>query len=268
MKTVVITGSARGLGFELAKRFRIHNYNVVISDILEEKLEQAKKDLEKINSKGSVLTLKCDVTIEDDLKNLMEKSIGKFKTVDIWINNAGVNQPMVPIWEVESSVINRLIDIDLKGAMLGSKIAMNQMVKQGFGQIYGVEGYGSNDATMLGLSIYGTSKRGLTYFFKALAHEVEEKHLPIQIGVLSPGIMITDFITHSMGTEKFELPDKVKKVYNILGDYPEVIATFLVNRMIVNTRNNIRINWLTGGKASFRFMTAGFNKRDFFKENK
>lgn len=264
MKTVVITGSARGLGFEMAKQFRQNNYNVVISDILEEKLKEAKGKLEQIKSEAEVLDVTCDVTKESDMQNLMEKAVEKFKAVDIWINNAGVNQPMIPIWEVETEKINRLIDIDLKGAIIGSKIAMNQMIKQGFGQIYGIEGYGSNDAMMLGLSVYGTSKRGLTYFIQALAKEVEEKKLPIQVGALAPGIMITDFITHSMGTEEFELPEKTKKVYNILGDYPDVIAKFLVDRMIVNKKNNVKINWLTNAKASFRFMTSAFNKRDFF----
>lgn len=56
---------------------------------------------------------------------------------------------------------------------------MKQMIKQGYGQIYGIEGYGSNDAMMLGLLVYGTSKRGLTYFLKALAKEVEEMKLNI-----------------------------------------------------------------------------------------
>lgn len=265
MKTVVITGSARGLGFELAKCFRKNGYNIVLSDIMKDKLEEAKVKLEEsIVGDGKVISVPCDVTSEEDLNNLMSKTIETFSSVDIWINNAGVNQPNVPIWEVESSSINRLIDIDLKSAIIGSKIAMNQMIKQGYGQIYGIEGYGSNDAMMLGLSVYGTSKRGLTYFFKALAKEVEEKELPIKIGLLSPGIMITDFITHSMGNDAFELPEKTKKVYNILGDYPDVIAEFLTNKMINNTKNDVRFNWLTNGKASLRFMTAGFNKRDFF----
>ena len=60
---------------------------------------------------------------------------------------------MLPRWELESKSINKLIDIDLKSAIIGSKIAMEQMIKQGYGQIYGIEGYGSNDAMMLGLSI-------------------------------------------------------------------------------------------------------------------
>lgn len=264
MKTVVITGSARGLGFEMAKEFKKHDYNVVISDVLEEKLLESKKKLEELEGNGEVLECLCDVTKEEDLQNLMDVAVGKFSSVDIWINNAGVNQPMVPIWEVDSSKINRLIDIDLKGAIIGSKIAMKQMIKQGYGQIYGIEGYGSNDAMMLGLSVYGTSKRGLTYFLKALAKEVEEKKLNIKIGLLSPGIMITDFITHSVDDEEFELPEKTKKVYNILGDYPDVIAKFLVEKMIENKKNGARINWLTNRKAAFRFMTSGFNKRDFF----
>jgi NAD(P)-dependent dehydrogenase (short-subunit alcohol dehydrogenase family) len=265
MKCVVITGSARGLGLELAKEFRKNDFNIVISDILKEELKKAVILLNEIDSKGKVISVYCDVTSEKDLNHLMDETIGEFGKVDIWINNAGVNQPMKPIWELETSVVDKLIDIDLKSAVIGSKIAMKQMIKQGYGQIYGVEGYGSNDAYMLGLSIYGTSKRAITYFFRALAKEVDEMKYNIQIGLLSPGIMITDFITHSMGNDKFELPEKTKKVYNILGDYPDVISNFLVNKIINNDKNNVRFNWLTNKKASFRFMTCAFNKRDFFK---
>lgn len=265
MKCVVITGSARGLGLELAKEFRKNDFNIVISDILKEELKKAVILLNEIDSKGKVISVYCDVTSEKDLNHLMDETIGEFGKVDIWINNAGVNQPMKPIWELETSVVDKLIDIDLKSAIIGSKIAMKQMIKQGFGQIYGVEGYGSNDAYMLGLSLYGTSKRAITYFFRALAKEVDEMKYNIQIGLLSPGIMITDFITHSMGNDKFELPEKTKKVYNILGDYPDVISNFLVNKIINNDKNNVRFNWLTNKKASFRFMTCAFNKRDFFK---
>lgn len=60
----------------------------------------------------------------------------------MWVNNVGVNQNKVPVWELEDKDINKLIDIDLKSTIIGSKIAMKQMIKQGFGQIYGIEGYG------------------------------------------------------------------------------------------------------------------------------
>lgn len=68
MKTVVITGSARGLGFEMAKQFIQNDFNVVICDILEEKLENSRQELSKMaKDDNRVLALKCDVTVESDL---------------------------------------------------------------------------------------------------------------------------------------------------------------------------------------------------------
>ncbi len=266
MKTVVITGSARGLGLEMSKVFRKNNYNVVISDLKEQTLKEAKKELEKIESKGTVEYCICNVTYSEDIKTLIDFAKEKYTTIDIWINNAGVNQPDKAIWELTEQEIDLVFDVDLKGAVMGSKIAMEYMLQQGHGAIYNLEGYGSNDAKMLGLSIYGTSKRAITYFTEALAKENEERKTNIIIGKLSPGIMITDFITNALGNkEKIELPEKTKKVYNILGDYPDVVAKFLVEGILKNTKNNAKIEWLTSSKAAWRFMTAGFNNRDFFK---
>lgn len=76
--------------------------------------------------------------------------------------------------------------------------------------------------------------------------------------------MITEFTTHSLVNDAIELSEKTKKVYNILGDTPETVGQFLVDKIVKNTKNNVKINWLTNGKAFRRFLTAGFNKRDFF----
>lgn len=145
---------------------------------------------------------------------------------------------------------------------------MEEMIKNKKGAIYNIEGYGSNDAKMLGLSIYGTSKRAITYFTEALAKESEERNTGVIVGKLSPGIMITDFIRTALGNkEAINLSEKTKKVYNILGDYPNVVADFLVSKILNNTQNNVKFEWLTNKKAAWRFMTSSFNKRDFFKED-
>ena len=265
MKSVVITGSARGLGFCMAKLFRENDFNVVISDLNEENLKNSKCELEKIDSKGRIEYKVCDVTKSDELQQLINFCDEKFDNIDIWINNAGVNQPDKAIWELSEKEIDLVLNVDLKGAIIGSKLAMEYMMKKGKGAIYNIEGYGSNDAMMLGLSIYGSSKRSITYFTQALAKESEERKTGVIVGRLSPGIMITDFITNALGNgEKIELLEKTKKVYNILGDYPDVVANFLVEGMIKNRKNNAHIEWLTTSKAAWRFMTAGFNKRDFF----
>ena len=74
------------------------------------------------------------------------------------------------------------------------------MKEQGFGQIYNVEGYGSNDAMMTGLTLYGTSKRAVTYFTRSLAKESRDlTGGRILVCRLTPGIMITDFLHTANG---------------------------------------------------------------------
>ena len=268
MKTVVITGSARGLGFEMAKLFKKKNLNIIISDLKKKDLQEAKSKIDEVDSDSKVEYCVCDVTKTKDIANLIKFAKDKFDAIDIWINNAGVNQPEKAIWELTEEEIDIVLNVDLKGAIMSSKLVMEEMTKRHNGAIYNVEGYGSNDAKMLGLSIYGTSKRAITYFTEALAKESEDKNTGVIIGKLSPGIMITDFIKNALrDKEKINLSEKTKKVYNILGDYPDVVASFLVDGILNNEKNNCKIEWLTNKKATWRFMTAGFNKRDFFKED-
>lgn len=266
MKTVVITGSARGLGLEMAKCFRKKNFNVVISDINKTDINKAVKDILNIKGKGEVAGIECDITDEKQIINLINSSKKQFSNIDIWINNAGINQPNKMIWELTSEEISKMLDVDLKGTMITSKYIMQEMITQGQGAIYTVEGHGSNDAIIPGLSVYGTAKRGLTYFLQALAKEAETSKYDIIIGKLSPGIMITDFLVNSFRNQSFELSSKTKNIYNILGDYPDVVAKFLVDKMINNTNNDVRINWLTKRKAAWKFLSATFKKRNFFKE--
>ena len=266
MKTVVITGSARGFGFAMAKDFRKYGYNVVLSDINEAQLLSATGDLESMPGEGKVCWVVCDVTKSDMLQNLWDKACETFGSVDIWINNAGVNQPDLPVCMLTEKDIDFLLNVDLKGAINGSRIAFAHMLEQGFGQIYNIEGYGSNDAMKTGLTIYGTAKRAITYFTKALAKEsASDYDSKVQVMLLTPGIMITDFLTQANGGKtKVELTEKIKKVYNILGDYPETISAFVVPRMIKNKKNNGKVVWLTTKRAFAKFFKALFKKNSYF----
>ncbi|WP_026659248.1 SDR family NAD(P)-dependent oxidoreductase [Butyrivibrio sp. AC2005] len=266
MKTVVITGSTRGLGYEMATAFLRNDWNVVINGVNENRLNHAVESLKKIKGKGDILGVAGNIAKSEDIQNLMDSAVKQFGAIDIWINNAGVNQPSKAIWELTDSEIDALLNIDLRGAILGTKIATLQMEKQSEGgMIYTVEGYGSNDAMMLGLNMYGTTKRAVTHFSKAYAKELEERNSRVRIGRLSPGIMITDFTKTALGGEQeIELSEKTKNVYNMLGDYPDVVAKFLVREMLKDPANDVHINWLTGRKVMFRLITAPIRKRSFF----
>ena len=268
MKTVVVTGSARGFGYQMAKKFKELGYNVVLSDVNEGNLQKAEKELSSVNPSAEVASFLCDVTRYEDVCSLWEKAKERFGSIDVWINNAGVNSPNKGVYEFQDKEIDFILNVDLKGTIYGSMVAFKGMKEQGFGQIYNVEGYGSNDAMMTGLTMYGTAKRAVTYFTKSLSKESHDLcQDKVQVCLLTPGIMITDFITHANGDKtKVELSEKTKKVYNILGDYPSTIVDYVVPRMAKNEKNGYNVVWLTNARAFRRFLFAGFNKRDFFKE--
>ncbi len=270
MKSIVITGSARGLGYELAKAMIPYGYGIALSDINEELLLNAKKTLEEAFPDAHIIAIKANVASKTDLENLYEETQKAFGEVSVFVNNAGVNQRMVPLYELEKKEIDLLLNVDLKGAMLGSLIAFKRMKEQGFGQIYTIDGFGSNDAFRMGLNAYGTSKRGLTHFSRALAKESEELQANVLIGRLSPGIMITNFVTHANEDKTtMELPEKVKKVYSILGDYPDVVASFFAKKIAANQNNGVCFEWLTNAKAFHRFLHAKkYASRNFFGEAK
>lgn len=268
MKTVVITGSTRGFGLCQAKKFRELGFHVVLSGTDPARLARAEAELRSIGAEGRILGVLCDVKKPPELQQLWEAAAEAFGAVDIWINNAGVNSPDKPVYELTAEEIGYILDVDLKGTVFGSRTAFAGMLSQGFGQIYNVEGYGSNDAMMTGLTMYGTAKRAVTYFTRSLARESRDlTGGKVKVCRLTPGIMITDFLTHANGgATAIALPEKTKKVYNILGDYPETIADYVVPRMIANEKNDAHVIWLTGARAFSRFLTAGFRKRDFFAE--
>jgi len=263
MKVVAITGGARGFGLEMAKEFRKNNYNVVIIDVNKDALYDAEIELAKIKSKKEVISLVSDITNEKDVKNIIDTINKKFNRIDIWINNAGVNQSDNYVWDLEASEIEKLIKIDLIGTMICSSKVSKYMINQGYGSIYNVEGHGSNDAKIDKLTVYGTAKRGVTYFTESLAKELKDYN--INVGKITPGIMITNFIYHSLGDGKeLTIDDKTKKIYNILGDYPETIAKFMVEKIINNKKKNPKFVWLSNFRAFRRFMSYPFTKRDLF----
>ncbi|WP_026659789.1 SDR family NAD(P)-dependent oxidoreductase [Butyrivibrio sp. AC2005] len=93
MKTVVITGSTRGLGYEMAKVFLRNDWNVVINGVNENRLNHAVESLNELKSKSDILGVLGNIANPEDIQNLMSNAVSQFGAVDIWINNAGVNQP-------------------------------------------------------------------------------------------------------------------------------------------------------------------------------
>ena len=113
-----------------------------------------------------------------------------------------------------------------------------------------------------GASVYGSSKAALTYFTRALV--LDTQNLPVHVGFLSPGIVLTDLFT---GGPDAELSESTKRIANILGDRVETVAPFLVEGMMSNEKHGAKIAWLTRRKIVWRFLSARFRRRDIFSED-
>lgn len=260
MRNVVITGSTRGLGFAMAKEFLKSGCNVTISGSRPDSFDFGKEEVKGFENQ--YIYIPCNVRDISQIKNLWLKSAEKWGNIDIWINNAGQNCPHEFMWDTEAEYIDYVIDTNIKGMMYGSKIAVENMLKQGNGQVWNMEGLGSNNMIIEKTILYGTSKHALTYFTKGLAKEL--KNSPVKVGRLSPGMMLTDFITKSPTGEfsKVLEDNQFKKIFNILGDKPETVAKFFIPRMLENTKQNAHIMWLTNAKSFQRFMSAPFKKKN------
>jgi NAD(P)-dependent dehydrogenase (short-subunit alcohol dehydrogenase family) len=260
LKNVVITGSSRGLGFEMANCFLEAGCNVTISGSNPVNLAKASERLKVYGDR--VLAVLCDVRQWEQHANLWGKSQDRWGKIDIWINNAGISQAHQAMWELSPNETDNLMQTNLMGVIYGSQIAMLGMLRQGEGQIFNTEGFGSNDMLRKGLNLYGTSKRALTHFTKALSQEAEGTN--IHVGTLSPGMMVTEFVTGPVGAVKRTVDDSTKKIFNILGDRPQPVAQYLVAEMLKNKKNGAHIEWLTRSKMIWRFAKAPFVKRDLF----
>ena len=258
MKNVVITGSTRGIGFSMAMEFLRAGCNVTLSGRGEALAEEVQTVLAPF--KGKYTYVQCNVQEKASLQNLWDASVESWGSVDVWINNAGQNTQHMFAWETGEAYTENVIKTNITGMVYGSQIAAAGMLKQGHGAIYSMEGLGSDDMIQVKTILYGTTKHALRYFMKGLARELEGTG--IIAGRLSPGMMLTDFITKTPDGEQSEVisDEKFRKIFNILADKPETVAKFFIPRILRNTRNDVLIAWLTNRKAAWRFITAGSRK--------
>jgi short-subunit dehydrogenase len=259
MKNIVITGSTRGVGLCMAREFLHHGCHVTLSGRGGQLSDDLKDELAAFEKQ--MIYVQCDVQNPGDVQNLWDKSKEKWGTIDIWINNSGQNTPHEYIYNTEPSYVNKVLSTNLCGMIYGCQVASKGMLSQKSGAIYSMEGLGSNNMIQVKTLLYGTTKHALTYFMKGLAKELEGTG--VIAGRLSPGMMLTDFITKSPdgSVPAIKSDQSFQKIFNILADRPETVAKFFVPKMLANTRNNVQIEWLTTAKSMARFMSAPFTKR-------
>lgn len=258
MKQVVITGSSRGIGLGLAEAFLERGCAVAISGRDPETLWRAWERLTLQFPDGQLIARPCDVRNYKQIQAFWDAASEEFGQIDIWINNAGLANEVTEFRCLQPEQIDAIVETNILGTLYGSRVALNGMIKQGFGALYNMEGHGSNGRQQEGLTLYGTTKAALRYFDDALCTEVEGT--PVIVGSIMPGMIWTDMVIEQFANRP-ELLERTRNILNIITDKVETVAPWLADQILANQKNGVRISWLNRRKLLGRFLAAPLTKR-------
>lgn len=187
-KTAIVTGGGRGLGAQIAKGFAEAGANVVVCS---RKLETCEEMSEEIKQLGvDSLALKCDVTNPEDVRHVVEKTLEKFGTIDILVNNSGATWA-APVEEMPLEAWNKVMNVNVTGTFLMSQEVGKVMIKQKRGKIINIASVAGLMGTppIMQTIGYSTSKGAVITFTKELA--VKWGKYNINVNAIAPGFFPT-----------------------------------------------------------------------------
>lgn len=191
-KVALITGSASGIGLEMAKTFAQEGAKVVISDLDQEKCQQVAAELKEQGYE--TLAASCDVTDEVAYKNSIDLAYQTFGRIDILINNAGL-QYVAPIEEFPTEKFELLIKVMLTAPFVGIKHVFPIMKEQGFGRVINMASI-NGVIGFAGKAAYNSAKHGVIGLTKVAA--LEGAAHGITVNALCPGYVDTPLVRNQL----------------------------------------------------------------------
>jgi dehydrogenase/reductase SDR family protein 4 len=196
-KVAVITGGSRGIGKAIALTFADAGADVVIASRKLPDLEKVAEDIKAAGRKA--LCVPTHTKKVEDLENLVQKTMDEFARIDVLVNNAATNPAMGPIVDTEESVYEHIMDTNLKGYFMMSKLVGRIMRDQKYGNIINVSSAGGVSPAE-GLGPYCISKAGINMLTKQMALEMGPYN--VRVNAIAPRIVKTDFSRALWSNEK------------------------------------------------------------------
>ena len=181
-KNIIVTGASGGIGNSIVKKLNESGANILASGTRIEKLEELKKEFEKIN------ILKFDISQSEKIEEFIENATKELGgSLDCIVNNAGITQDNLAI-RMSLDEWRKVIDINLTSTFLMSKFAIKKMLKNKSGKIVNITSVVGHTGN-LGQANYTASKAGIVAMSKSLAIEYAKKN--INVNCISPGFIKT-----------------------------------------------------------------------------
>ena len=190
-KTALVTGASRGIGKAIATLFAKNGYNVLINYNKSE--DEAMKLYNDLKDEGfSVDVYKADVSKKEEVNFMINYCIGKFESIDVLVNNAGISRTNL-FTDISYEEWNEVINTNLNSVFFTTQKSLQYMIPQMSGKIINI----SSIWGMVGGSYevhYSTSKAAIIGMTKALAKELGPSN--IQVNCIAPGVIQTDMLNN------------------------------------------------------------------------
>ena len=187
-KIVLITGATSGIGLGCAKKFAENGDKVILTGRNEQRLTEIEREL---TEKGAqVLTLAFDVRNRERATQLMDSLPEEWREIDVLVNNAGLALGLEPEYEGDLDDWETMIDTNIKGLLLMTKLVVPGMVERGRGHIINI-GSVAGDAAYAGGNVYCATKAAVKALTDGLRIDVADT--PIRVTNLKPGLVETNF---------------------------------------------------------------------------
>ena len=193
-KVIVITGASSGIGLATALEALSQNAKVVFAA---RNLDAVEKLLQQKNiAAENYLLVKTDVALENDCKNLIEKTVLKFQKIDVLINNAGISM-RASFADLDLAVLKKLMDINYWGTVYCCKYALPFLIKSkgaiaGISSVAGFKG-------LPGRTGYSSSKFAMNGFLETLRLEMMEKE--VSVSIICPGYTASNIRNTALNNE-------------------------------------------------------------------
>jgi NAD(P)-dependent dehydrogenase (short-subunit alcohol dehydrogenase family) len=198
-KVAVITGSTSGIGAGTAEVFVVEGAKVVIAG---RRQDRGEKLARKLGDAASFI--RTDVSVEADVKAMIDHAMDRFGRLDCLINNAGRSSQFTAIADVDLEQFDAVLAVHLRAVLAGMKYAARVMAVQGTGSIINVASVNGIRAG-LGGHYYSAAKAASIHLTRCAAMELGEKG--IRVNSLSPGMIATGAFAKYMGMQSSEADD-------------------------------------------------------------